>query len=459
MTPKIFSSDVTVEPTPIPQRSRWRWAGSLVLLYAGYLFWHLVRYVQRLRRQPKLVSRQAQIERQPDSVIEAEAVAIAEANVRSGLERRMLLNGQERMVLCAGARNFREPWARDFGFASYGLLAMGEAAATKEGLGVFLHYQRPSGQFPVKVHSTSIVNRLLHTLFRREQPITAPLRPKYRTAHHTASLDGNALLVTAVLHYIKAQKDEAFLKRWWPALQRAMNWLAEYERGEHQLLRQRAFSDWADSIARSGHVLYTNVLYWKATTEMARATRSIGKTSAASHYEAKAKQLKENIQAHYWEDELGYFMTSQRFRNLSSAGNLMAIAWGLATPAQANSILDKMAAYQMAEPVPTQVVNLPYPDHYVGLENRLAGIPEYHTTAAWLWLGAWHVIALARMGRQEAANNLFRRMSDVIVRDGVVHEVYGRDGRFLTTRWYTCEAPLTWNAGMVVYAYHILQEN
>ncbi|MEJ2748955.1 MAG: hypothetical protein P8183_13775, partial [Anaerolineae bacterium] len=151
MTQKVFSSDVTIKPTSGPPKPRWRWAGSLALLYAGYQFWRLVRYGQRLWRQPKLASRQVQIERQPDSVIEAEAVAIAEANVRSGLEKRTLLNGEERMVLCAGARNFREPWARDFGFASYGLLAMGEAEATKEGLEVFLDYQRPSGQFPVKV--------------------------------------------------------------------------------------------------------------------------------------------------------------------------------------------------------------------------------------------------------------------------------------------------------------------
>jgi hypothetical protein len=137
----------------------------------------------------------------------------------------------------------------------------------------------------------------------------------------------------------------------------------------------------------------------------------------------------------------------------------MAVAWGLATPEQANSILDKMDEFHMAEPVPTQVLSLPFPREHVGLENRLAGIGHYHTSAAWLWLGGWHVVAAVRAGRMEAANELFRRMSDFIVRDGIVHEVYDKDGRFLSTRWYTSEAPLTWNAGMVVYAYHVLQEN
>jgi hypothetical protein len=39
-----------------------------------------------------------------------------------------------------------------------------------------------------------------------------------------------------------------------------------------------------------------------------------------------------------------------------------------------------------------------------------------------------------------------------IAQDGVVHEVYGQDGRYLSTRWYTSEAPLTWSASLFIYA-------
>jgi hypothetical protein len=48
-------------------------------------------------------------------------------------------------------------------------------------------------------------------------------------------------------------------------------------------------------------------------------------------------------------------------------------------------------------------------------------------------------------------------MSHVIVRDGVVHEVYGANGRFLSTRWYTSEAPLTWSASLFIYAHSLCQ--
>ena len=43
------------------------------------------------------------------------------------------------------------------------------------------------------------------------------------------------------------------------------------------------------------------------------------------------------------------------------------------------------------------------------------------------------------------------------MRDQQVHEVYGPNGEPLSSFWYKSEAPLTWNAGMVVYAYYVLE--
>ncbi len=173
----------------------------------------------------------------------------------------------------------------------------------------------------------------------------------------------------------------------------------------------------------------------------------------------KATALKAAINDHFWRPDLGYYVTNQQFDNLSSSGNLLAIAWALTTPEQAHTILDKMNEFDMANPVPTQVVHRAYPAKFIAIENRLAGIAHYHTWAAWLWLGAWHVIALTRMGRLTEAKTLLGRIVQVIVRDETVHEVYGPDGHYLSTFWYTSEAPLTWSAGMVVYAQHVYQRH
>lgn len=423
------------------------------VFYGG---WQAGRFLYNVLKQPRLLTPLKVVPEHEKNF--GKGIDIAAENLLAGLEKRPLTNGDEKLILCAGVRNFREPWARDFGFASYGLAALGLQEAVRDGLDAFFIFQKEDGHFPVKIHSTSVLERYLYSLFGREQPIFKPIRPKYITAHNTISLDGNCLLVIAALEYVRRFGDTPFLQTHWEQLKNAVHWLENHASHGDGLLDQAAFTDWADSVGRTGRILYTNVLYWKALHEMAEAAKMNGRSADAATYQQKANHLAQAIQTHFWREELGYFITSEEYTFLSSSGNLLAIAWGLATPEQANKILDKMDEFGMADPVPTQVTHLAYPKPVIAIENRLAGIPEYHTHAAWLWLGAWHVVALVKAGRLARAKELLERIDAVIARDGVVHEVYGKNGRFLSTFWYTSEAPLTWNAGMVVYAAHIYRE-
>ncbi len=447
--------------TEHPEKQNLSWLGvgvwSILATFSGIGFWKTFSYVRRLFRQPKLQPRANPLLNEERAHLQAMAARVAAANLQAGIETRRLPDGRARLVLCAGTRNFREPWARDFGFASFGLLELGRQQAVKETLEVFLLTQKPAGQFPVKIHSTRIFDRYLYSLLGREQPVEAPIRPKYITAHKTVSLDGNALLVIAFLNYICRTRDRDFARRHWNAIKRAALWLENYALEADGLLHQSAFADWADSVGRTGKILYTNVLYWKALHDLAHAADHNGQPADGAYFAAKARQIKESVNAHFWRADLGYYVTSKLFDNLSSSGNLLAVAWGMASKAQAHSVLDRMVAFKMADPVPTQVVHRAYPQKLIAIENRLGGIGHYHTYAAWLWLGAWHVIALTRMERLTEAEDLLHRIARVIVRDGTVHEVYDPGGHYLSTFWYTSEAPLTWSAGMVVYAWHVYQ--
>ena len=145
--------------------------------------------------------------------------------------------------------------------------------------------------------------------------------------------------------------------------------------------------------------------------------------------------------------------------NLSSDGNLLAVAWGLVTPEGAESILNVMDDLGMADPVPTRVVHPSYPMDLISIENRLGGLANYHTDASWLWLGAWHLVALARSGYLDRAAQILERITDVIVKDGQINEVHGPSGEPLSSFWYKSEAPLTWNAGMILYAYQVYEKH
>lgn len=427
---------------------------ALIGLISGLVSLRLFRYFRAIWRQPHLDTQRTSIGVEEPLDLKFRGSQISIADLRAGIEKRTLPDGREKLVLCAGRRNFREPWGRDFSFASYGLVELEEYRVVRETLEVFLFNQLPSGQFPIKVGSTRTLDRFFHALFRREQPIVSPLKPKYFSGHNTISLDSNALLVIAILNYVKRSGDNAFVEKQFDSLQLAMGWFDRFILDEDGLVHQSAYSDWADSIARTGKVLYTNVVYWKALKEMADfCARTVN--SMAEIYGRKAEKVGEAIQDHFWRDDLGYYVTSDEYDNLSSSGNLPAIAWGLANKQKALSVLDAMDRFAMADPIPTKPVFPSYPKSSVAIENRLGRLAYYHTNAAWLWLGAWHVIALCRVGRLEQAKALLDRISSIIVRDGTVHEVYNPRGDYVSGLWYTSEAPFTWSAGMVVYAYHV----
>lgn len=266
-------------------------------------------------------------------------------------------------------------------------------------------------------------------------------------------------MVVACRHYITKTLDEAFARQYWGALERGIRRVEAHSRKKAGLITQEAYSDWADSLARTGEVLYTNIIYWKALHEMARYAGKYASEQEAQEWQRLADSTQIAIHSHFWRADLGYFVTSSELENFSSAGNLLAIAWDLVTPIQGETILAAMTRFGMDTPVPTQAMHGDYPRRSTAIENRLAGIPEYHIQGAWLWLGAWHVIANVYLDRAQEAEALLERIMAVVRWDGGVFEVIGKDGRFLSTLWFSAEAPLSCSAGMVVYAYHVLQRD
>ena len=435
------------------------WSGALFGTVTGMASLLTFQYLFGILRRPRLISKAILLGREEFEDEAALGIFIASESLRSGIQTRRLTNILNKEIVHAGYRNFSECWARDFGFAAYGLLTLNQYNPVKETLEAFFWHQTPQGQLPVKLHSVDVVTRFLHSFLGREQPNEMLLKPKYLSGHGAPSLDGQAMLVIAALVYTQETGHKEFLENHWGKLRAAMGWLEMYRKGpaEDPLLHQGAFADWADSVARRGRVLYTNVVYWKALSEMATAATQLNLKQEATAYFEKAENILQAIQKYFWRNDLGYFITSDELTQLSSDGNLLAIAWGLTQPEQAESILDVMQHARMAEPVPTRVTYPSYPRQLIALENLLGGMATYHTSASWLWIGAWHIIALVKTGRMAEAQNLITRILDVIVRDRQVHEVHAPSGRPLSSMWYTPEAPLIWNAGMVIYACQVFE--
>lgn len=447
------------EDIEAPRERSGFWSGAIFGMLTGMASLISYQYLTGILREPRLISKAVFSKDERFENKESLAMFIAAENLRSGIQSRSLARGINKNILHAGYRNFRESWARDFGFASFGLIAGERYEVVRDTLVSFFWHQTPEGQLPVKLYSMNVVTRFLHSLFGREQPTERLLRPKFISAHGAPSLDGQALLVIAALHYIREAGDYDFLEKYWDKITLSVEWIQRHGKSADDiLLYQGDYADWADSVARRGVVLYTNVIYWKVLTEMANTAASLDQKKDAVQYLAEAEAVSRTIVERFWRPELGYFVTSKRLDNLSSDGNLLAIAWGLAAPEQAESILKVMGDAGMSEPVPTRVVHPSYPLDLISIENRLGGLANYHTDSSWLWLGAWHLIALVRSGHMDQAQQVMDRIASVIVKDRQVNEVHGPDGEPLSSFWYKSEAPLTWNAGLVLYANQVYEK-
>jgi len=435
------------------------WSGAVFGAVAGIGSLLTYQYLSGILKQPRLISWTLLSKPEEFETQESLALFIASENLREGIHMRRLKNGQYREILHAGYRNFRESWARDFGFAAYGLLALERYDIVRQTLDAFFWYQTANGQLPVKLHSMDFVTRYFHSFLEREQSTEGVLRAKYLSAHGAPSLDGQAMLVISAVTYAQKTNNVEFLKTYWDSLVSAMRWLEGHKlHPDDNLLYQQSFADWADSVSRRGHVHYTNVVYWRALSEMVVAADMLDMKAQADLYRQKAVLAVAEIHQRFWSDDRGYFVTSAQLHQLSSDGNLLAIAWGLATPEQTRCILHAMDEAGMSAPVPTRVTATPYPSELISIENTLGGMANYHTSAAWLWLGAWHVVAMIKCGDLTKAQELLSRMSTVIDRDKQIHEVYGVNGLPMSSWWYKPETPLIWNAGMFIYACRQFEE-
>ena len=382
-------------------------------------------------------------------------IEIVRTCLESCLEVRKVSPTQTATVLCAGFRHFREPWARDFGFASYGLIAEGRSDVVRDGVMLFFRHQKSTGQLPLKMHSTFLLERYLHSLFARVQPVDANLIPRFITAHGTRSLDSALLLIIAWGEVVLHTRDEELAVDLHGKVLLALEWVERYK-GQHGLIHQGPFADWADSIARRGAVLYTNVLWWKAIKSLEEVEAFLPNKLHA--HKDTSQAIGERLITHFYSDSLGYLKATPHSAMFSSEANFMAVAWGLTTRKQSLAILEYADKEELSSPVPSRVTDREYPFYLVGPEMWIAGISNYHTSCSWMWIGGWHVVANHRVGRREKAREIHDRMLATVARDGTVYEVHAPTGEPLATRLYHSEDPLSWNAALILYAESVINK-
>src|SRR5690625_1911235 len=89
------------------------------------------------------------------------------------------------------------------------------------------------------------------------------------TTENAGAVDANLWFILGHHAYFRTTGDAGFLKRYWPALERAGLWLRYQDMNADGLLEVAEAGDWADLYSVRYNVLYDNVLYAGALAALA----------------------------------------------------------------------------------------------------------------------------------------------------------------------------------------------
>ena len=130
--------------------------------------------------------------------------------------------------------------------------------------------------------------------------------------------------------------DLAYLQRWWPAMQRAVDWL-EAQRDDTGLLSMAASGSCGHYGYRNcGHETYNNALYARILDQMAGLAADAGSPEARTTYADRAEAVRAAVNDQLWDEQVGAYRLSTEIPTaFPQDGNAAAVLAGIASPTQA----------------------------------------------------------------------------------------------------------------------------
>jgi len=333
--------------------------------------------------------------------------------------------------ILAGMGHFQQYWARDAFFACLGANSLGDFDVVKKTLRLFLDLQTADGLIPAMVSKN--------------------LKPKFKPMIVSTPVDSNALFVIAVADYARKSKDKVFVESNFKKISLAIEWLAKKDKDKDNLIEEGYLANWQDTVLKHAEVLYSNACYYHALKEFAFLAEYLGVKMIAAEYEKRAETTKLALNLKFWENEYYYdWIGLRRHNHFDSAGNILAVAWDVATKNRSKSIMDTLEKEGLNK-VP---VSTTYP-HYPFWKIIPFLLPVrafyYHNGFSWPWIGCMMVSALNKMGEKEKAELELARVAHQINDYCVCHEVFDTRGPVEST-FLKSEKPFAWTAGLFIRA-------
>lgn len=283
--------------------------------------------------------------------------------------------------ILASPNEYTDVWTRDAFFSIIGLKSKGYKWHQNT-INTLTKYQRDDGLIPLYVGPGDACSKLIC----RAKP-NGKIKPTYYD-----SKTGD-VVTDSCFQYIILVGDCPASKRAWDFMQQFV---------KNGLIYENGLGSWMDTVYHCGHVLYTNMLYYKAAIVL-------GKLNIAN-------TIKSQLFKTLWGGS--YFYCSTSIKSFDQVGNALAIKWLLTDQTKIDSIINHRKKH-----FTLGLVNppcLPKVDN-VYLPCYLIGNQEYHNFG-WTWV---NLLFLSVMNDSEVELKLFETE---IQKRGTMYEIYAAYG-------------------------------
>jgi sucrose-6F-phosphate phosphohydrolase len=365
--------------------------------------------------------------------------------------------------------NYRAVWARDGAITVTGTIDLPDAdirAAQLVTLRTLLDHLAPNGQIPANVRMDSG-------------------EPDYSGVGGICAIDGGFWTVVAFYLYVRKHEDYDLLEEYAQPLEQLMNWLCALDSNNDGLLEIPEAGDWTDLFGRSYHVLYDEVLWYRAAVAYGRLLEMLKKFDAATQWLRRAQTIRTKILAAFWpstkprDPGAAISFSDQQFSvgdasyllaeitpfafnwRCDVLGNIQAFLGNVLDVDRARTAFRFMWGVGVNEPYP--VANL-YPAVQAGDPDwrsyytvNLLNLPgHYHNGGIWPFIGGMWVRFIHRLGLRDVACRELLKLAQANRlgknQDWEFNEwIHSRTGRPMG------KAFQAWSAASFIHACHELQ--
>ncbi len=281
------------------------------------------------------------------------------------------------------------------------------------------------------------------------------------------SVDAPLWFIIGNFVYAESYKNKTLLEKYKENIDQAYLWLRYQDPDNIGLIAQQPTNDWEDAFPHKyGYVLHNQALYYGVL-------KMLGEKKRAENVQAIINGETKKYSSLY-DPKLGYYYpwgwkNHDNIREheewFDTAGNLLAIITGLATPKIALSIIKYIETNKINRPYPCKCIWPPikpgdkeWHDYFANCDAREP--LSYSNAGIWPFIGALYVVALIKISKIKQAKNELEKLAQANLLSSQIREL---KGKYEFNEWLhgktgkpSGEPYQAWSAGTYLYAHACL---